>query len=103
MSQNQPPLPQEGSEPEEWMRKLRRSVFGSSEHFAYSSGKVFHSCARNNDGIAPAVCLLGDTQEFTAIVFPELDVEMLALDLEFFGLDDMIHLKSAVYRPEMGE
>jgi hypothetical protein len=34
---------------------------------------------------------LGDTQESTALIFPELDVEVLALNLQFFRLDDVIH------------
>jgi hypothetical protein len=37
------------------------------------------------------VSLFGDTQKFSSIVLAELDVEMLALDLKFFGVDDVIH------------
>src|SRR6202051_773314 len=35
--------------------------------------------------------LLGDAQEFPAIVLTELHIEMLALNLQFFRLDDVIH------------
>jgi hypothetical protein len=34
---------------------------------------------------------LNDTQEFSALIFAELNVEMLPLDLQFFRLDDVIH------------
>ncbi len=34
---------------------------------------------------------LGDAQEFPAIVLTELHIEMLALNLQFFRLDDVIH------------
>jgi hypothetical protein len=37
------------------------------------------------------VSFLSDTQESTTIVLPELDVEMLALNLQFSRLDDVIH------------
>jgi hypothetical protein len=33
----------------------------------------------------------GDAQESPALVFPELHVEMLALNLQFSRLDDVIH------------
>lgn len=34
---------------------------------------------------------LGDAQELPAIVLAELHIEMLALNLQFFRLDDVIH------------
>ena len=34
---------------------------------------------------------LSDTQEFTTVVLPELDIEMLALNLQFFRLDDVVN------------
>src|SRR3954467_14758859 len=74
-------------------RKLSGSVFSSSQHFPDCSGEVIHAGARNNNGVAPPVCLFGDTQKFPAIVLAELDMEMLALDLEFLGVDDVVHLK----------
>ena len=37
---------------------------------------------------------LRDTQESTALVFPELDIEVLALNLQFSRLDDVIHFVS---------
>jgi hypothetical protein len=43
---------------------------------------------------------LSDTQEFTAVVLPELDIEMLALNLQFFRLDDVVHF--ALRAPSLG-
>jgi hypothetical protein len=43
---------------------------------------------------------LSDTQEFTAVVLPEFDIEMLALNLQFFGLDDVVHF--ALRPPSLG-
>ena len=37
--------------------------------------------------------LLRDPKKFAAIVFAELDVESLPLDLELFCLDDAIHFQ----------
>jgi hypothetical protein len=34
---------------------------------------------------------LGDPQKSTALIFPELDVEMLAFNLQFSRLDDVVH------------
>ncbi len=39
---------------------------------------------------------LSDTQESPALIFPELDVEMLALNLQFSRLDDVVHFASEV-------
>jgi hypothetical protein len=34
---------------------------------------------------------LCDTQKSTALILPELDIEMLALNLQFSRLDDVVH------------
>ena len=44
--------------------------------------------------------LLSDTQEPAALIFPELDVEVLALNLQFFRLDDVVHF--ALRPPSLG-
>ena len=43
---------------------------------------------------------LSDTQEFTAVVLPEFDIEMLALNLQFSRLDDVVHF--ALRAPSLG-
>jgi len=46
------------------------------------------------------VSFLGDTQKLASLIFPELDVEVLALNLEFSCLDDVIHF--ALRAPSLG-
>jgi hypothetical protein len=41
-----------------------------------------------------------DAQEFPAVVLPELHVKMLALNLQFSRLDDVIHFASRA--PSLG-
>ena len=47
--------------------------------------------AGDDDRVAPAVRFLGDAQETAAVVFTKFEVEMLALDLQFLGGDDVVH------------
>jgi hypothetical protein len=53
--------------------------------------KVIHASARHDDAVAAAMSFFGDAQEFPAIVLAELHIEMFALNLQFFRLDDVIH------------
>jgi hypothetical protein len=62
--------------------------------------KVINARARHDNAVSAAVSFLGDTQESTALVLPELDIEMLALNLQFFRLDDVIHF--ALRAPSLG-
>jgi hypothetical protein len=43
---------------------------------------------------------LCDTQESTTVILSELDIEMLALNLKFFRLDDVVHF--ALRAPSLG-
>jgi hypothetical protein len=61
------------------------------EYFGNGPGKIIYSGARYDDGITAAVSFLRDSQEFPTLVLPEFHVEMLALDLQFSRLDDIIH------------
>ena len=62
--------------------------------------KLINARARHDDAVAAAVSFLGDTQEPAALIFPELDVEVLALNLQFFRLDDVVHF--ALRAPSLG-
>ena len=53
--------------------------------------KFLNAGTRHDDAITAAVSFLSDTQEPPALILPELDVEMLPLNLQFFRLDDVIH------------
>src|SRR5262245_8041049 len=47
--------------------------------------------ARDDDRVAAAVRLLGDADEFAALVFAVFDEEVLALDLQVTSQDDIVH------------
>jgi hypothetical protein len=56
-----------------------------------------------------AVSFFGDAQESPALVFPELHVETLALNLQFSRLDNVIHFfpeaadfTAVIYLPQSG-
>jgi hypothetical protein len=70
---------------------LNRRASVVRQNFRNRRGKIIHTGARNDDAIAAAMSFLDDAQEFPALVLPELDVEMLALNLQFSRLDDVIH------------
>ncbi len=53
--------------------------------------KVIDASAGYDDAVAAAMSFFSDAQESPALVFPELHVEMLALNLQFSRLDDVIH------------
>ena len=53
--------------------------------------KFLDARAGHDDAVTAAVSFLGDAQESSALVLPELDVEMLALNLQFFRFDDVVH------------
>src|SRR6185369_6041147 len=61
--------------------------------------KVINAGARHDDAVPAPMSFLSDTQEFTAVVLPELDIEMLALNLQFSRFDDVVHfaLRARVY------
>ena len=64
------------------------------ENFTDRRGEIAHARARHDDRVAATVRFLGDAEEFSAVVFTELDVETLPLDLEFFRFDDAIHIEN---------
>ena len=77
-------------------RNLLRSggePFAVSQHFADRRREVIHTSTRHNDRVSVAVRLFGDTQKFSALILPKLNVKQLAFDLDLFGLYDVIHGK----------
>jgi len=62
--------------------------------------KLFNAGTRHDDTVTAAVSFLSDAQEPAALIFPELDVEVLALNLQFFRLDDVVHF--ALRPPSLG-
>ena len=61
------------------------------QNFSNRRRKVIDPGAGHDDAVSASVSFLGDAQESPAVVFAELDVEMLTLDLQFSRLDDVIH------------
>ena len=85
----------------------KKSVWGLSwrclavgKNFRNRRRKLIDAGAGHDDAIATAVSFLSDTQEPASLIFPELDIEMLALDLQFSRLDDVIHF--ALRAPSLG-
>lgn len=61
-------------------RPLRTHSLGA-QNFADRCGEVLYASGQNDDDVAAAMSFLGDAQKFTAVVFVELHMEMLALNL----------------------
>jgi hypothetical protein len=74
--------------------------FAVTKNLSYRRCKVINTRAGDDDAVTAAVSFLCDTQESTALILPELDVEMLALNLQFFRFDDVIHF--ALRAPSLG-
>src|SRR5205814_10017145 len=82
------------------VRRLSWRSLAVGKNFSNRRRKLVGACARHDDAVPAAVSFLCDTQESTALILPELDVEMLALNLQFFRLDDVIHF--ALRPPSLG-
>ena len=74
--------------------------FAVGKNFGNDRRKVINAGARHDDAVPAPMSFLSDTQEFAAVVLPELDIEMLALNLQFFRLDDVVHF--ALRAPSLG-
>lgn len=75
-------------------RSLRmRHALVSREHFAYRRGKIIHPRAWHDNRVTPAMRLFGDAQKLSTIILTELDVELLALDLQPLRLDNVVHFE----------
>jgi hypothetical protein len=73
------------------VQRLSWRGFAVCQNFSNDRRKVFDAGTRHDDAITAAVSFLSDAQEPAAVIFPELDIEVLALNLQFFGLDDVVH------------
>ena len=79
---------------------LRWRGFAVCQNFSNDRRKLINAGTRHDDAVAAPMSFLSDTQEFAAVVLPELDIEMLALNLQFFRLDDVVHF--ALRPPSLG-
>jgi hypothetical protein len=74
--------------------------FAVSKNSSYRRSKFINTRAGHDDAVTAAVSFLCDTQESAALIFPELNIEMLAFNLQFSRLNDVIHF--ALRAPSLG-
>jgi hypothetical protein len=82
------------------VQRLSWRGFAVCKNFSNGRRKLINARARHDDAVPAPMSFLSDTQEFTAVVLPELDIEMLAFNLQFFRLDDVVHF--ALRAPSLG-
>ena len=82
------------------LQQLSWRGFAVCKNFRNYRRKFINARARHDDAVAAAVSFLCDTQEPAALIFAELDIEVLALNLQFFRLDDVVHF--ALRAPSLG-
>ena len=79
------------TERESAVQRLSWRSFAVRKNVSNRRRKLLNAGTGHYDAVAAAVSFLGDAQESPTVVLSELDVEMLALNLQFFRLDDVIH------------
>src|SRR5438477_11956682 len=62
------------------VQRLSWRGFAVRKNFSNRRRKFINASTRHDDTVAAAVSFLGDTQEPAALIFPELDIEVLALN-----------------------
>ena len=82
------------------VQRLSWRSFAVCKNFGNYRREFINARTRHDDAVAAAVSFLGDTQKPAALIFPELDIEVLALNLQFFRLDDVVHF--ALRAPSLG-
>ena len=65
--------------------------FAVCQNLSNDRRKVIDAGTWYDDAVAAAVSFFGYAQKSPAVVLPQFHVEMLALDLQFSRLDDVIH------------
>jgi hypothetical protein len=79
------------TERESAVQRLSWRSFAVCQNFSDRGRKLVHAGAGHDDTVSASVSFFGNAQESPAVVFAELHVEMLTLDLQFSRLDDVIH------------
>jgi hypothetical protein len=72
-------------------QRLSWRAFAVRKNLSNRRRKVINAGTGHDDAVAAAVSFLGNAQESPAVVLAEFHVEMLALNLQFSRLDDVIH------------
>ena len=73
------------------VQQLSWRCFAVGKNVSNRRRKLLNAGTRHDDTVTATVSFLSDAQEPAAIVLPELDVEVLALNLQFSRLDDVVH------------
>jgi hypothetical protein len=79
------------TERESAVQRLSWRALAVRKNFSNRRSKIINAGTRHDDAIAAAMSFLGDAQESPAVILAELHVKMLALDLQFSRLNDVIH------------
>ena len=82
------------------MQRLSWRSFAVRKNFGNYRREFINARTRHDDAVAAAVSFLGDTQKPAALIFPELDIKVLTLNLQFFRLDDVVYF--ALRAPSLG-
>src|SRR5438552_864429 len=88
------------TERESAVQRLSWRGLAVCQNFSNRRRKLLNAGTRHDDAVPAAMSFLGDTQESPAVVLPELDVEVLTLNLQFSRLDDVVHF--ALMPPSLG-
>ena len=75
-----------------WVGKLRSGLIRRRANFICCGHKLIETGAGHDHCIAPSVRVFGDPEKAPAGIFPELDDEALALDLQFSAGNDGVHV-----------
>ncbi len=84
-------LPGQRDVSSDWRQQLRWRRFAVSKNLSYRRCKVINAGTGDDDAVTAAMSFFSDAQESTAVVFAELHVKMLAFNLQFPRLDDVVH------------
>jgi len=82
------------------VQRLSWRGFAVSKNVSNRRRKLLNAGTRHDDTVTAAVSFLSDAQEPAALILPELDIEVLALNLQFFRFDDVVHF--ALRPPSLG-
>jgi hypothetical protein len=73
------------------LRVRRRNSVGGLYHLDGHGHEFFQSRTGNDDRVSTTVRFLGDAHKASSFIFAKFNIEMLALDLEFFRDNYVIH------------
>src|SRR5262249_36762163 len=79
------------TENEPALQRLSWRAVAVGQNFSNRRRKIINAGTGHDDAVTASMSFLSYAQEFPAVVLSEFHVEMLALDLQFSRLDNVIH------------